>query len=296
MTTNVSIYTAVAMSTRHTMSPHFRFLTSSGDWVWMQFEAILHYKSGTKIPLFWEVKVRVLTDAAHDQVPSQGAVSCNVDVQNGVQSSLPVSGSFFASTSVNSGTLLTIQKNFSSGNSTLHKSPSSVSTVSKFPSVWSPELGTSLNPSMSTNSIPSHSVSAPVAFQDFRTSTQSPSLSIINFNSQIPSDFNFSGNVSPHCPQIFTSYGHNSDFLPSFDFSMLESEQCYNSSSNHQTDLGDFMLQHLLDEVIALNDDSELSTIPGNRTANWDTTFTSAAIQGKRIMFVTINLICTISL
>ena len=68
---------------------------------------------------------------------------------------------------------------------------------------------------------------------------------------------------------------------------MLESQQYYNSSSNHQIDLGDFMLQHLLDEVIALNDDSDLSTIPGNRTANWDTTFTSAAIQGKRIMSVT---------
>ena len=48
------------MRTGHAVSPHFRFLTSSGDWVWMQLEATLRYKNGTKIPQFWEVKCRVL--------------------------------------------------------------------------------------------------------------------------------------------------------------------------------------------------------------------------------------------
>ena len=48
------------MRTGHAVSPHFRFLTSSGDWVWMQLEATLRYKNGTAIPQFWEVKARVL--------------------------------------------------------------------------------------------------------------------------------------------------------------------------------------------------------------------------------------------
>ena len=48
------------MRSAHAVSPQFRFLTSSGDWVWMQVEATLRYKSGTAIPQFWELKIRAL--------------------------------------------------------------------------------------------------------------------------------------------------------------------------------------------------------------------------------------------
>ena len=53
-------YKHTVMRTGHAVSPHFRFLTSSGDWVWMQLEGTLRYKAGTSIPQFWEVKARVL--------------------------------------------------------------------------------------------------------------------------------------------------------------------------------------------------------------------------------------------
>ena len=47
------------MQTGHAVSPHVRLLASSGDWVWMQTEAFVRYKSGTSIPQFWEIKIRV---------------------------------------------------------------------------------------------------------------------------------------------------------------------------------------------------------------------------------------------
>ena len=46
--------------TGYAVTPYFRFLVKSGDWVWMQVEAILHCKPGTSIPLFYEYKARVL--------------------------------------------------------------------------------------------------------------------------------------------------------------------------------------------------------------------------------------------
>ena len=49
----------VVMKRGHGVSPLFRFLTSSGEWVWQQVEAKLHYKDGTSIPHFWKAKIRV---------------------------------------------------------------------------------------------------------------------------------------------------------------------------------------------------------------------------------------------
>ena len=75
---------------------------------------------------------------------------------------------------------------------------------------------------------------------------------------------------------------------------MLEPQQ-FSSSSIPQVHPGDSVLQHLLDEMIALNDDSGFSgaTIPGNGTVNMDNSFildsmpnsnsnSSAPFQGKR--------------
>lgn len=44
----------------HIVSPYFRFLTKSGDWVWMQMEGITRYKKGTTTPEYYEYKARVL--------------------------------------------------------------------------------------------------------------------------------------------------------------------------------------------------------------------------------------------
>ena len=48
------------MRTGHVVGPHARFLTSSGDWFWIQAEITRRYKNGTSVPLLWEVKMRVL--------------------------------------------------------------------------------------------------------------------------------------------------------------------------------------------------------------------------------------------
>ena len=50
----------IVIQTGHGVSPHFRFLAKSGDWIWMQIEATLHCKAGTSIPQFYEYKARVL--------------------------------------------------------------------------------------------------------------------------------------------------------------------------------------------------------------------------------------------
>ena len=133
-------------------------------------------------------------------------------------------------------------------------------------------MGTSLHTSVSTDSIPSATASVP--FQNSQTSDfipQAPPLSD-TFNPQIPTDFNFSSNASPNYPQN----DHTSDFVPSLDFSMLEPHQ-FSTSSNPQVNSGDSMLQHLLGEIIALNDISDFSaavpTVPVNGTMNMDTTF-----------------------
>ena len=44
----------------HIVTPYFRFLTKSGDWVWMQMENITHFKKGTNIPEYYEYKTRVM--------------------------------------------------------------------------------------------------------------------------------------------------------------------------------------------------------------------------------------------
>ena len=50
----------LVVETGHSVSPHFRFLAKSGDWLWMQVEGTLHCKAGTSIPLFYEYKAKVL--------------------------------------------------------------------------------------------------------------------------------------------------------------------------------------------------------------------------------------------
>lgn len=49
------------MHTGHAVSPLFRFMSSNGDWVWMQMEGILRFKPGTKQRQFWEVKVKMVS-------------------------------------------------------------------------------------------------------------------------------------------------------------------------------------------------------------------------------------------
>ena len=50
----------IVMKKGQGVSPRFRFMTGYGEWVWQQVEAKLHYKDGTSIPHFWEIKIRVL--------------------------------------------------------------------------------------------------------------------------------------------------------------------------------------------------------------------------------------------
>ena len=50
----------VVMRKGYFVTPLFRFLTSSGEWVWQQVEVKLRYKNGTSIPHFWEGKIKVL--------------------------------------------------------------------------------------------------------------------------------------------------------------------------------------------------------------------------------------------
>ena len=46
----------------HGISPYVRLLTGSGDWVWMQSELTLRYKTTneTSTPHFWEIKARIM--------------------------------------------------------------------------------------------------------------------------------------------------------------------------------------------------------------------------------------------
>ena len=227
-------------------------------------------------------------------------------VQNRVQSPPSVSGSIFSTASTNSGMILPAQRNFSSSSGSLSPdscSPytSPISTVSTLPpsSAWSPEMGTSLHTSVSTDSIPSVT-SGSVPFQnspqssDFVPSAPPPPIST-TFSSQIPTDFSFSNNSTAY-HQNFDNF---SNFVPGLDFTMLEPQQ-FGSSSFSQVHPEDSVLQHLLDEVIALNDDSGFNgaTIPGNGTVNMDNTFildsmpnsnsnSSASFQGKRAHGIT---------
>ena len=200
-------------------------------------------------------------------------------VQNGVQSPPSVDESIFSMSSADSGVLLPAQRNFSSGGSLSPDScspyNSPFSTVSTLPSsVWSPEMGTNLHTAVSTDSIPS--ISSSVPFQNSPQTSdfipQAPPISD-TFNPQIPSDFNFSSNASDY-PQAFDNF----NFVPGLDFSMLEPQQ-FNTSSNHQVQPDDSMLQHLLGEIIALNDESDFNAavhacpMPGNGTVTVDTNF-----------------------
>ena len=53
-------HTHTVMNMGQAVSPVFRFMTSSGDWVWMQMEGMLRYKQGTDEPQFWEVKAKLI--------------------------------------------------------------------------------------------------------------------------------------------------------------------------------------------------------------------------------------------
>ena len=226
--------------------------------------------------------------------------------QNGVQSPPSVSELKLSTSSADSGVLLPAQRNFSSGGSLSPDScspyNSPISTVSTLPSsVWSPEMATSLHTAVSTDSIPSTASSVP--FQNSPQNSdfipQAPPISD-SFNPQIPSNFNFSSNAASYSQNF-----DNSDFVPGLDFSMLE-PQLFNTSSSPQIHSGDSMLQHLLGEILALNDGSDFSaaahTMPGNGTVNMDSTFiphsnavptsnsnTSAPFQGKRIVGLLTN-------
>ena len=239
------------------------------------------------------------------QSPPDAGIQSSPFVQNRVQSPPSVSGSIFSTASTDSGMILPAQRNFSSSGGSLSPdscSPynSPISTVSTLPpsSAWSPETGTSLHTSASTDSIPSVT-SGSVPFQnspqssDFVPSAPPPAPVSTTFSSQIPSDFNFSTFHS----QNFDNY---SDFAPGLDFTMLEPQQ-FSSSSIPQVHPEDSVLQHLLDEMITLNGDSGFSgaTIPGNGTVNMDNSFildsmpnsnsnSSASFQGKRAHDITV--------
>ena len=178
------------------------------------------------------------------QVPVEGVVTQDPEVQN-VQSppfvqnriqSLPtVSGSILSTSSryTNSRVVLPAQQNFSSGGSLSADSCSPynffISTASTLPSsMWSPEMGTSLQTSVSTNSIPA-ATSASVPFKNSpQTSNFLPqSLTLNDFNPHIPSSFNF-------------SYTHSSNFGTSSN-SALESQQIINTYSSLFLNSGDFI-------------------------------------------------------
>ena len=57
---HVHVYFSSVIKRGYGVSPFFRFLTSSGEWVWQQIEAKLRYKDGTSIPHFWEEKIIVI--------------------------------------------------------------------------------------------------------------------------------------------------------------------------------------------------------------------------------------------
>ena len=40
--------------------PHFRVLTSSGAWIWMQAEVTLRYKCGTTVPELCDLRCRAI--------------------------------------------------------------------------------------------------------------------------------------------------------------------------------------------------------------------------------------------
>lgn len=43
------------------VSPVFRFMTSTGDWIWAQLEGLVRYKEGTTQPLYYEVKCKAVS-------------------------------------------------------------------------------------------------------------------------------------------------------------------------------------------------------------------------------------------
>ena len=201
--------------------------------------------------------------------------------QNGVQSPPSDAGSIFSTSSADSGVLLLpTQRNssndgsLSSDNFSPYHSPTSTDDFTHPSSVLSPGMGTSLHSSVSTDSIPSTTGSIPFQASNISDSVPgAPSLSDV-FNTQIPSHFNFSTNESPYDPQNISS----SDFVSGLDFSLLDPPH-FNTPSGTQTNPGDAMLQHLLGEILALNNDS---AVPGNGNGNGtsSTSCTSAPFQG----------------
>ena len=184
------------------------------------------------------------------------------------------------------GVILPAQQNFSSSGSlssdgtSSHSSPINVvCTLSSH--TWLPEMVTGLHTSMSTNSIPS--VSTLVPFQNSETSEfvpQVPPLTTV-FSLQIPPNFNFSSN------NMFPNHHQNCDNLSRLEFSMLEPQHC--NTSNPQINPDDSLVQQLLDEIIALNDDSDFSAVPiisGHEIVNIDTALIP---QSKSVTTSTFN-------
>ena len=55
-----SSYPCVVLRSGTGVSPVFRFMTSSGDWIWAQLEGLVRYKEGTLEPLYYEVKCKAV--------------------------------------------------------------------------------------------------------------------------------------------------------------------------------------------------------------------------------------------
>ena len=208
------------------------------------------------------------------QVPVRGVMSYNpmliapnLTDQNGVQSP-PSVGSNGISSPDNSSVMLTAWQDFSAGQLQSHTlspvgsgesfsgtpSPysSAVGTVPSPPNPFSPEMGPMLHTTVSTDSIPS------VTSVPFQNSPESssfiPEAPPNDFNSQIPTDFNFSTNTSHHLNNL-----QSSKFVSGFDGSMQGAQQF--DSSNPLVNSSDSVLQQLLGEMVALNDDSNLSSV-----------------------------------
>lgn len=58
--THTPSHTPTVLRTGHGVSRVFRFMTNTGEWVWIQMEGLVRYKEGTKEPQFAEITCKVV--------------------------------------------------------------------------------------------------------------------------------------------------------------------------------------------------------------------------------------------
>ena len=152
----------------------------------------------------------------------------------------------------------------------LYYSDSPLSTLSDYPPSTCIPSPAMLHTASSSDSIPS---AASIPFPNTQTLNSIPQASPNTFTStHIPSDFNFSHN-SNNSSFVHSQNLHDPEPIPSAHFSMLDSH-VFNSSSQPSFGQSDSVLQSLLSEIIALNDDSNTKNVspsfPMETTMNVD--------------------------